>query len=201
MTARRSSLATLTGCTSATRAASSRRRSTTSVMTTRRAPTWRATAAAMMPIGPAPVISTSSPRDRERQRRVHGVAERIQQRADLVVDGVGQRHDVERGQRQQLGERARQRHADALGVGIVVETPGARGAAAHAGDVTFARHPLARPKVPDVGAHSDDLARVFVADDQRHGHCALGPVVPAPDVQIRSTNTRFCDADHGVIGS
>jgi hypothetical protein len=30
-------------------------------MTTWRAPTWRATAAAMMPIGPAPVMITSSP--------------------------------------------------------------------------------------------------------------------------------------------
>ena len=33
----------------------------TSVTTTCRAPAWRTTAAAMMPIGPAPVISTSSP--------------------------------------------------------------------------------------------------------------------------------------------
>ena len=32
-----------------------------SVITTWRAPTWRATAAAIIPIGPAPVINTSSP--------------------------------------------------------------------------------------------------------------------------------------------
>ena len=32
----------------------------------------------------------------ERQRGVDGVAERIEDRAELVVDVVGQRHDVER---------------------------------------------------------------------------------------------------------
>ena len=52
---------TLTATTSATSSASLRRRGLISVMTTCRAPTWRATAPAMMPIGPAPVISTSSP--------------------------------------------------------------------------------------------------------------------------------------------
>ena len=60
-TSLRSSCATLTGVTSATRAARSSRVWLTSVITTCRAPTWRATAAAMMPMGPAPVISTSSP--------------------------------------------------------------------------------------------------------------------------------------------
>lgn len=43
------------------RAASASRASFTSVTTTRRAPTWRHTAAAMQPMGPAPVMSTSSP--------------------------------------------------------------------------------------------------------------------------------------------
>ena len=38
-----------------------RRYSFTSVITTFRAPTWRAMATAMMPMGPAPVMSTSSP--------------------------------------------------------------------------------------------------------------------------------------------
>ena len=41
--------------------ASSSRAGLTSVITTWRAPAWRTTAAAMIPIGPAPVISTSSP--------------------------------------------------------------------------------------------------------------------------------------------
>ena len=42
--------------------ASSRRYGLTSVITTWRAPACRTTAAAISPIGPAPVISTSSPR-------------------------------------------------------------------------------------------------------------------------------------------
>lgn len=53
--------ATFTARVAPTLRASFRRGSLTSVITTLRAPACRATAAAMMPIGPAPVISTSSP--------------------------------------------------------------------------------------------------------------------------------------------
>ncbi len=61
------SLATLTARVAPILRASSSRYSLTSVITTWRAPTWRQTAAAMMPIGPAPVMSTSSPtRSKER---------------------------------------------------------------------------------------------------------------------------------------
>ncbi|MNT19242.1 hypothetical protein D3C72_1544940 [compost metagenome] len=62
MTSRRSSLVVFTVRTpGATFCASSRRKSLISVRTTVRAPAWRATAAAIMPMGPAPVTSTSSP--------------------------------------------------------------------------------------------------------------------------------------------
>ena len=57
----------------------------TSVTTICRAPTWRQTAAAMMPMGPAPVISTSSPTRSKDKRGVHRIAERIENGADLVI--------------------------------------------------------------------------------------------------------------------
>ena len=52
---------TFTATSAPIRRANSSRGSLTSVTTTYLAPTWRTTAAAISPIGPAPVISTSSP--------------------------------------------------------------------------------------------------------------------------------------------
>jgi len=57
----RSSLSTFTTHVAPSFFASSSRHGFTSVTTTFLAPTWRAIAAAMQPIGPAPVIRTSSP--------------------------------------------------------------------------------------------------------------------------------------------
>ena len=71
----------------------------------------------MMPIGPAPVMSTSSPRTWKRQGRVHGVAERIEDRLrrrdrwpGSVMPDIGHR------QGKIFGEGARPIDADALGV-------------------------------------------------------------------------------------
>ncbi len=61
ITSCRSSSKTLTGRTLVTLSASCNRYGLISVITMLRAPAKRATAAAIMPIGPAPVISTSSP--------------------------------------------------------------------------------------------------------------------------------------------
>ena len=118
--------ATLTGTTSATSAASSSRVGFTSVMTTWRAPTWRRDGrghdADRAGAGDQHVLAD----DIEGERGVHGVAERIEDGADLVVDRVGQRHDVEGRDPQILGEGAGQVDADALGLGIEVEVAGAR---------------------------------------------------------------------------
>ncbi|VTP62068.1 Uncharacterised protein [Leclercia adecarboxylata] len=76
--------------------ASDRRYSFTSVITTLRAPTCFATAAAMMPIGPAPETSTSSPTRIERQRRVHRVAERVKDGSQIVGDIVRDFEGVKR---------------------------------------------------------------------------------------------------------
>ena len=60
-----------------------------------------------MPIGPGAGDQHVLADQVELQRGVHGIAERIEDRADLVGDVVGQRHDVEGGQAQILGEGAR----------------------------------------------------------------------------------------------
>ena len=139
-------------------------------MTTWRAPTWRAIATAMMPIGPAPVISTSSPTRSKASAVWTALPKRIEDRAELVVDVVGQRHDVERGNAQVFGEGAGNVDADAPRLRVHVKAPAARGAAIHADDVALAGDPLADREAAHVGADRDDLAGVFVADDHRHGN-------------------------------
>ena len=68
------------------RTASSRRNGFGSETTTWRAPAWRTTAVAISPIGPAPDDEDVLAQDRERQRGVDRVAERVEDRGDLLVD-------------------------------------------------------------------------------------------------------------------
>ena len=98
----------------------------------------------MMPIGPAPVISTSSPTRSIGECGVDGIAEGIEDGADLVVDLVGQMDGIEgRESCTIFGEGARHVDADALGFGIEMEVPGPRHAALHADEMALARHPVA----------------------------------------------------------
>ena len=75
---------------------------------------------------------------------MHGVAERIEDRAELVVDVVGQRHDVEGGDLHVLGEGAGDVDADAARLrDRGGSLPAPRRAAPHADDMPLARHALA----------------------------------------------------------
>ena len=59
-----------------------------------------------MPIGPAPVISTSSPTRLNGQCHVRRVAERIEDRGDVVSDRVAELERVEGRDHEVLGEAA-----------------------------------------------------------------------------------------------
>ena len=74
----------------------------------------------------------------ERERGVDRVAERIEDRAELVVDIVGQRHDVERGHPHIFGEGAWDVDADAARFGIEMIAPAAGGSASHPDHVALA---------------------------------------------------------------
>ena len=128
----------------------------------------------------------------ERQRGVHGVAERIEDGAEFVVDIVGQRHDVEGWDFDVFGKRAGNIHADAPGFGIEMETAAARGAAVHADDMTLARNPLTDAQGRARGAQFGDLAGIFVADDHRHRHCPSAPNRPRRRCEYRCRRCRSC---------
>ena len=90
----------------------------------------------------------------EGERRVHGVAEGIEDRGDVEVDARRVLPDVRHRQRDALGERAGAVDADALGVGA--EVPAARHAvaAAAAHEVPLAADDVARREVVHVRARS-----------------------------------------------
>ncbi len=137
----------------------------------------------------------------EREGRMHGIAERIQDGAELVVDVVGQRHDVEARHLDVFGEGARNIDPDAAGLGIEMEAAATRGAALHADDVALARHALPDLETTHGGADLDDLARIFVPHHHGHRDGAAGPLVPAVDMDVGAADPGLVDPDQHVVGA
>src|SRR3990167_6950207 len=114
-----------------------------SVMTTDRAPARRATAAAIMPMGPAPGPRASPPLPPHCCPFFTAFPERREPRPDVVRYVIGERHDVEGGDAQILGEGALPVDTDADGAGIEVKAARTCGIAIEINDVPFPRHALA----------------------------------------------------------
>src|SRR5690606_27188096 len=106
----------------------------------------------------------------ERQRRVRGVSERVEDGRHLVGDRVRQLEDVECWHRDVIRERARTADADADSVAAEVPPAGAAVAVDTAGDVSFGRYAVAGGKPAHLAAAFNDYAGEFVADRERHGN-------------------------------
>ena len=179
--------------------ASSRRYGFTSVMTTCRAPACRATAAAMMPIGPAPVISTSSPSTGNDSAVCTALPNGSKIEAtSWSIDG-SMVPDVGHRQREIFGERPGPIHADALRVLAEMPAAGQAISAAAADDVPFAADDVAEVEILDVGADRDDPADELMPDDQRHGNRLLRPGVPVVNVDVGAADARAIDLDQHVV--
>ena len=137
----------------------------------------------------------------EGERGMDRVAERIEDRAELVVDVVGQRHDVERRHAHIIGEGAGDVDADAARLGIEMIAPAARGPAPHADHMAFARHALADLEAPHVGAERGDLTRIFVADGHRRRDRLLRPLVPVEDMDVGAADAGLVHFDQHVVGA
>ena len=131
---------------------------------------------------------------------MHGIAERIEDRADLVIDRVGQGYDVEGGNPGEFGKRALHVDTDAPRFRVEVIFAGTRGAAVHADEMAFARNALADAEIADIGADRNDLAGVFMASDHRHGDGLLRPLVPFVDVHVGAADACFVDLHQHVVG-
>ena len=115
----------------------------TSVITTKRAPTCRHTAAAISPIGPAPVISTSSPTSGNDSAVCTALPNGSKIAPRSGSTRVVVHPHVRLGQHDVLGERAVAVHADARRADAQVPAAGAAVAAGAADDVALARHEVA----------------------------------------------------------
>ena len=137
----------------------------------------------------------------ERQRRMHGVAQRVEDGQGVERDPLGRRPHVDRRERQVLGEGAGGGHADAQAVGAEVTATGAAVAAVAADDVPLAGRQLPDLETAHAVAQRDDPAHELVAGDQRHGQRALRPLVPLVDVHVRAADGGLEDADHHFAGA
>ena len=136
---------------------------------------------------------------RERQGRMHRVAERIENGRDVAIDGRIVQPDIGHGQRDVLGKRAGPIHADPLGV--LAEMPAASQAvaAAAADHMPFAADNVAGSEIDHIRADRDDLAHELVADHHGHGNRALGPGVPVVDMHVGAADPGASHANQDVI--
>src|SRR5664280_2767819 len=151
--------------------ASSSRASFTSVTTTKRAPTWRATAAAMSPIGPAPVTSTSSPTSGNDSAVCTALPNGSKIAARSGFMSAGCRHT-------------------SLAV-----------AAVSADHMPLTGDHVTDSDRVHLGAYLHDVADELVSRNQGSVDGAGGPAVPGLDVQIGAADARAGDANLDVVGA
>ena len=127
-----------------------------SVITVYRAAACRATAAAMIPIGPAPVTSTSSPSSGNDSAvcTAFPKGSKIAATSNGIVSAVPP--DIRHRQRDVFRERARPVHPHAHRVRAQVPPPRQAVPAPPANHVPFAAHQIAREEIHDVRAGLHD---------------------------------------------
>ncbi len=153
-----------------------------------------------MPIGPAPGHQHVFADEIEGERGVDGIAERIEDRCDLVRDIVGDGNDIGFRNADELAEGARPVDADAER--IAAQMPPAR----HGSCGTCRRrYGLRRRHVrrrwylvtaEPISAISPDE---FVTDHHRHRNGLLRPLIPVPDMHVRAADRRFLHPDQHVV--
>ncbi len=136
----------------------------------------------------------------EGQRRMGSIAERVQDRGQLIADRVRQAKQVHRRDGQIFRKRARPIDTNANGIDAQVPFPRAAVAAVPAGDMSFRGHPIALFVAGDLAARGGDNAGEFVT--HRHGQRdgCLGPLIPLVDMNVRAANGAALGADQHVVG-
>ena len=135
----------------------------------------------------------------KRQRGMHGVAQRIENRGHVVRHRRIEMPDVRHRQREILGERAGPIHADALRFLAEVTAAGQAVSASPANDVPFAADDVVDAEILDVASHGDDPADELMAHDQRHGNGPLRPGVPVVDMDVGAADARAENLDQHVV--
>ncbi len=138
--------------------------------------------------------------ERERQRGVHGVAERVEDRGHVEVDGHPVHPDVGGGQSHVLGERPGPAHTQPHGGPAQMAAARLAVTALAAHQMALAAHPVTDADVGDVPPGLDDLADELVAEHERGADGLPRPAVPGPDVQVGAADTGAQHLDQYVAG-
>ena len=133
-------------------------------------------------------------------RRVHGIAERIEQGPDLVGNLIRQFDNVEGRDRDEFGESPLSIDPDAARGRIQMEMPGPGRFRVQIYDMPLGRDPLADlQRTVDGAADGNDLTGKLMAGDHRHRHVLLRPLVPIPDVNVSAAHSRTVNADQDIL--
>jgi hypothetical protein len=135
---------------------------------------------------------------RERQRRVHRVAERVEDRGHVQVHVDAVHPHVLLRHAHELRERAVEVHPEPAGVRAQVAATRLAVAAVAADEVALRADEVADLRRGDLPADLDDLADELVAEHQRRGDVRPRPRVPRVDVQIRAADAGAQHADDHV---
>ena len=132
---------------------------------------------------------------------MNGVAKRIKNGGDFLVDSRIVSPDIGHGQGNELSEGAGTIDSDAFCRSAEM-TPAREAVSASAAyDVAFAAHDVAWIEVADIRADLDNLADELVTDDHGLRNGLLRPVIPLVNVHVRPADTGITDADQDVVDS
>ena len=170
-------------------------------MTTRRAPAYLQMPPAMMPMGPAPVMSTSSPMS----GNISAVCVALPKASKKETTSSGRLSSMamtlRAGMQTILCERAVTVNADADVVLAPLDIAGVAVAAVAAGDMALAGDALADREARDARAKLGDLADILMADDLWGLDVLLRPLVPFVDMDVGAADRGLVDLDENFSGA
>ncbi len=153
----------------------------------------------MMPIGPAPVMSTSSPT----RLNDSAVCVALPNGSKIAAISSGMSSGILNALNAGITRYSANAPSRLTPTPTVLRQrwrrPGAAVAAEAAGDVAFSGDAVADREAAHFLPELDDFAHVFVADVHRHGNRLLRPVVPLPDMDVGAADRGLRDPDHHVV--
>src|SRR5580692_7559760 len=137
--------------------------------------------------------------NRKRKCSMNGVAERIENSSNFLIDATIMPPDIGHGQRDELRKRSWTVDADSKGGRAKMTSPSQAVATTSADDVPFTTHDVPRIEVVDIGSNLDNLPNEFMSYGHRHLNCLLCPVVPLIDMHVRAADSGVMHAHEHVI--
>ena len=132
---------------------------------------------------------------------MNSIAERIEGCRQISGDGGIELVDIAVGEGEEFGEGTRPVDSHSKGVGAQVAAACEAVSAAAADEVPFAGHIVPYGEVGHSRADLLNVTTVFVPHGHGRGDGLLRPLVPVPDMEVRSTDRGLGNSDQNVHGA